>query len=179
MISSISSSISRTQGISNAAAQINDAAASAASKRKELAVEQLKALRERLHILMLLSSAAGKGTAASAAQIAKEVATAVKEYASAAGVESSTSNAVATGLAVLSKQDAEFLSSAKQLSAQVKSILAVEAKKAKLKHAPEELHQKEVGLMDAAISDAEKSLGKNSTATPAVETSVAGFYVLA
>ncbi len=179
MISSISSSISRTQGISNAAVQINDAAASAASKRKELAVEQLKALRERLHILMLLSSAAGKGTAASAAQIAKEVATAVKEYASAAGVESSAANTAAASPEVLSKQDAEFLSSAKQLSAQVKSILAVEAKKAKLKHAPEELHQKEVGLMDAAISDAAKSLGKNSTPAPAVETSVAGFYVLA
>ncbi|HEY7987343.1 MAG TPA: hypothetical protein VIE17_10560 [Methylophilaceae bacterium] len=65
---------------------IKQAASDAAAKRKALAAERLKALAERLRVLMLLASTDGKnskGKITAAAGIAREIAATVKDYAGA------------------------------------------------------------------------------------------------
>lgn len=172
MIPNIPSVFNRTQPATSPASQINDAAADGAAKRKVIAAEQLKVLRERLRVLMLIPSN-GNGTAASAAQVATEVAAAVKNYAAVSGTQSNASSTTE-----VSKQDTEFLSTATQLSAQVKSILTAEARKTKARHSPEERYQREVNQMDAAIADATKSLKHDSLAMP-IAASPTGFHALA
>jgi hypothetical protein len=169
---------------SSIADAIKQANADAAAKRKALAAERLKMLAERLRVLMLLASADGKGSKRNieaAAGIAKEIASAVKDYAGASADiaaqaatsadSSSTSTTTAstatesTAVTVtmntqgLSTEDEAFLNTAIQLSAQVKTFIALEIQKARHRHENPDTHQGDINVMDNAIIDAAKSLG--------------------
>jgi len=137
----------RTQGLSEVAQKINDVSSEVAAKRKALAVERMKGLQERLYVMMLFAAIGSKGSAETAAQVAKEVAATVKDYADASG----TTNTDAGGI---NQADENFLGLAKALSYQVKAIISFEAARTKF---PEK-HSAVIYQMDTAINDAEKSL---------------------
>ncbi len=144
----------KRQGIFEVVQKINDVASEAAAKRKALAVERMKGLQERLQVMMLFAAIGIKGNAETAAQVAKEIAATVKDYADASG----TTNTDAGGF---NQADENFLGLAKVLSYQVKAIISFEAAKAKY---PEK-HQSAIYQMDTAINDAEKSLHRDQMAS--------------
>ena len=145
----------RTQNIPEVVQKINDITDEVAAKRKSIAAEQLNALREKLRIMLMFSSLDNKNNAATAAQIAKEIAGAVNDYANASG-----DHGQAQGL---SQQDQQFLNTAKQLAAQVKAIIVSETEKARRKHQTPESHHAIVSTMDAAIEHLSHTLGLDSS----------------
>ncbi len=177
MISNLSATIQRTQDIADAVSKIKQSSIDGASKRKEIAAAKLQELRERLRIMLLFSNVGSKGNAAAAAQLAKELAAAVKEYASASGViqEAGGDAASASSASAVAKADTEFITGAKQLATQIKAFIASEVQKAKRHHKHEDAHEKTISELNSAIDDASKSLGLNSSITPAytVDISVA------
>lgn len=177
--------------VADAIAQANQ---SAAAKRKAMAEQQLEMLRKRLNVLMLFSSTdtkGNKGYAAAAASIAREIAQAVRDYSDASGSDqtpSSNQSSVAGSVSTvtintqgLSKEDQAFLSSAMQLSSQVKAIIAAENQKAKRRHLPEESYQRSVSNMDDEISQAARSLSQNiaSSTTISVNIAISSFVLSA
>ncbi|HEY8084071.1 MAG TPA: hypothetical protein VIE69_00540 [Methylophilaceae bacterium] len=173
---------------------LKKAASDAAAKRKALAAERLKALSERLRVLMLLSSADGKnskGNITAAAGIAREIAATVKDYAgasadiaaqSATSSDGSTASAIGDSTAAatagaslnitatattipLSNEDEAFLNTAVQLSSQVRFFISQEVQKAKQKHQDPDTHQSDINIMDNAIIDAAKSFGVTTDGT--------------
>ncbi|MFM9913331.1 MAG: hypothetical protein ACKVN9_07355 [Methylophilaceae bacterium] len=138
----------KPSNLSAIAQNINSAGDAALAKRKELAVTRMKGLQERLAVMMMFAAIGSKGTAASAAQVAKEIAGTVKDYADASG---KSANADAQGV---NQADENFLGMARVLSSQVKAIIYFEAASAKY---PEK-HASEIYQMDTAINSAEKSL---------------------
>jgi len=144
----------KTSTLSSAAISINASADAALARRKSLAVERMKGLQERLAVTMMFAALGTKGNAGAAAQIAKEIAGTVKDYADASGANTDVDPYV------LNQEDKKFLGLARALSYQVKSIISFEAARARY---PEK-HKKEISQMDAAINDAGKSLGHDRTA---------------
>lgn len=176
MISNLAATISRTQDIANTVSKIKESGISAASKRKEFAAAKLRELQERLRIMLLFVNVGGTGDAKGAAQLARELAVAVREYAG-AGNGAQEANGVAVATSASENQSSKFLSDAKQLATQIKSFIAGEVQKARRRHVHEEPHEKEINAMNSAIDDASQSLGQGSTVTPAI--SIAGFSVSA
>lgn len=177
---SITTPTSSAKGIADA---IDQSASGAVEKRRALATEKLKTLAERLRVVMLFSASDHKGdngNASAAASIAKEIASAVNDYASAGSPRQTTPGNTTTGDAPSLFNDAPaFLNTARVLASQVKTIIAAEAKKARYQHKNEELYHDELNKMDASIHDAAKSLGLSSTPLPTVDAVTTTFSVLA
>ncbi len=155
----------RAQNIADSIAEAN---ISAAEHRKALAAQQLEALRERLRIMMLFSSAS-KGNAEAAAKIAREIAAAVKQYAD------GSSTLTDAGQTAGSDADQKFLSSAKQLSSQVKAIIAAESRKDK--KLDKESLRAAVNEMDSAIWEAARVIGKGNDSVPVYTLDMNGMMI--
>jgi hypothetical protein len=179
------------QSVADSIAQANS---EAAAKRKVMAEQRLEMLRKRLNILMLFSATdtkGNKGYASAAASIAREIAQAVRDYTDASGSDQTTSSQQSSTtdtvspttitLQGLSKEDQAFLSSAVQLSSQVKAIISAENQKARRRHVSEESYQGDINNMDDQINQSFKSLSQNiaSSTTISINIAISSFAVSA
>lgn len=161
--STTSSPDNKLQDMQNALSRLDSVASDAARSRKKMAADRLEALKSRLQMLRMFPPTNSKSLAQEIARIAKEIASAVHDYADAGkNLLSSSTESAASAMSAMGDEDSKFLSLAKQLAAQAKALLDAVSKK-------DDRHKDAINEMDNAIRDAERTLGvqaSNATFTP-------------